>query len=583
MISLSHNRITTIWRMLPSQIHGRSLVVLIMTIIGAGAELMGLGMILPVLSVLLTPNNLANFALPISLYEWLTSLRHEMLVITAMACLLVIYFIKATYLAFLSWIQASYAYDIKAIVSDELLSNYLNADYEFHLKENSAQMIRNITVEVEQFVSNAIVPAIKLISELFIVVSISGLLIYVNPTGSIYMGLIICGSMFMFHKLTKGLLIDWGQRRQHSEGRRIQLAQEALGGSKDAKLLNREEWFLSEYSKSNWLSSRMARNQLALSQLPYLWLEIIAIGALAFVVIHSIASGTTSSQIIPMIGLFGAAAFRIIPSANRILMALQALKYATPVIQLMSIETARKHVKPPKAGPLLDFFEEVTLSQVSYQYPDRSKSVLDAVSLIFKKGETVGIIGNSGAGKSTLINLILGLTKPSSGTIKVDGIDVQTNLRGWQANIGYVPQQIFLIDDTLRRNIAFGMPDSEINDEDLDRAISQAQLTEFVSSLEDGLETRVGERGVRLSGGQLQRTGIARALYKKPKILLLDEASSALDVGTEDKLIESIHRLSGEVTIIIVTHRYSSLKGCQKIYKIDAGKVENVRKMKPRV
>ena len=573
MNSLRQNNLIMIWSMLPPHLRGRSLLVLIMTVIGAGAEMIGLGMVLPVLSIILTPGTLVDFGLPAFGLILLETLPHEHLVAASMTSLVVVYMLKGLYLAGLGWVQARYAYAIKASVSDRLLSNYMHADYEFHVQENSAQLIRNITAEVEQFVSNAIVPAIRLISELFIISAIAMLLVYINPMASIYMGMIVCMSMVIFHRLTNRLLTEWGRRRQEAEGSRIQKAQEALGGAKDAKLLKRENWFLSEYSKSNWLSSRMARNQLALSQIPYIWLEIVAIGALSFMVIYSVATGLSISQVIPLLGLFGAAAFRVIPSANRILTALQALKYAAPVIKLMRIEIAREDFTPKVTGQNLSFHSKVKMTNVGYRFPNQPARVLEDINLTIKKGEKIGIIGKSGAGKSTLINLFLGLIRPETGMLSVDGRNVAENICGWQANLGYVPQQIFLTDNTLRRNIAFGVPDAEINDENLKSALDQAQLTEFVSSLEDGLDTHVGERGVRLSGGQIQRIGIARALYNTPSILVLDEASSALDGDTERNLMSSINGLTGMVTMIIVTHRLSTLSDCDRIYKIESGRI----------
>ena len=320
----------------------------------------------------------------------------------------------------------------------------------------------------------------------------------------------------------------------------------------------------------------MARNQLALSQLPYIWLEIVAIGALTFIVLFAIHSSMDPARIIPMLGLFGAAAFRVIPSANRILMALQAVKYASPVIELMHDELDRLQPKQKKTEALLPFGNTITLEQLSYSYPGQKQSVIDDISMTIDRGDAIGIIGTSGAGKSTLINLFLGLLKPTSGSIKVDGSNIFDNVRGWQQNLGYVPQHIFLTDDTLRRNIAFGLPDSEINEDDIHQALQHAQLLKFVNSLPNGLDTLVGERGVRLSGGQLQRVGIARALYRKPTILVLDEASSALDVKTETALMDSVKVLSEFMTLIIVTHRLSTVQDCDRVYTIEQGQVSEV-------
>jgi ABC-type bacteriocin/lantibiotic exporter with double-glycine peptidase domain len=277
-----------------------------------------------------------------------------------------------------------------------------------------------------------------------------------------------------------------------------------------------------------------------------------------------------------MVGLFAAAAFRVIPSANRILMALQALKYATPVIELMNQEIHHPESKLPEISSDLLFRNQIVLNKLHYHYPGTETPAIKRVSLTIEKGDTIGIIGTSGAGKSTLIDLFLGLVVPSSGSIKVDGFDIIDNVRGWQRNLGYVPQQIYLTDDTLRRNIAFGLQDSEISEVDVRRTLEQAQLLDFVKSIPDGLDTRVGERGVRLSGGQLQRVGIARALYTNPSILVLDEASSALDVKTEETLMESVNALAEFITLIIVTHRHSTLQNCNRVYTIEKGEIVDI-------
>lgn len=571
MKRLQNNKFGMIWAILPRHIRPQSFVVLLLTILGAGLEMLGLGMVLPALSILLDPGSIQDIGLPSALGETMSGLSNDHLVITSMLFLLGIYVVKGGYLGMLTWIQASFAYKIKATLSDDLLSTYMNASHEFHLSENSARLIRNITMEVEQFISHVLVPTIKLISELFIVAAVLGLLIYVNPMGSVCLLVVVGISMLAFQKLTQGLLLDWGRRRQDAEALRIQRAQESLGSIKETRLLNRESFFLAEYSTWNWLSSNMARNQLALSQLPYIWLEIVAIGALSLMVFLAIQSDAQSSQIIPMVGLFAAAAFRIIPSANRILMALQALKYASAVIELMDREISHPQGASSVGSGSLEFQKQIVLQNLTYQYPSSDITVITDVSISVHKGEKVGIIGTSGAGKSTLVSLFLGLIVPSSGTIKVDGTDVFKDIRSWQKHIGYVPQQIFLTDNTLRRNIAFGLPDKDIDEEMVFNALDRAQLIDFVKSLPDGLDTLVGERGVRLSGGQLQRIGIARALYNKPSILVLDEASSALDVRTEASLMDSIESLGDSLTLIIVTHRLSTLKNCDRIYRIEKG------------
>jgi len=311
-------------------------------------------------------------------------------------------------------------------------------------------------------------------------------------------------------------------------------------------------------------------------QLPRLLMEVLTIAAFALLVITTLAQGGAIGDIIPKMGLFAVAAFRLIPSINRILAASQALKYCSPVIDILQKELelpVEETNKPEKASK--SFENQLVLQNISYTYPAAPSPALKNISLTIKQGTSVGFIGKSGSGKSTLVDILLGLLTPDSGSIAADGIDIQENMRGWQNQIGYVSQSIYLTDDTLRKNIAFGLPTEEINEESVKKAISAAYLSEFMEQLPEGLNTIVGERGVRLSGGQRQRIGIARALYHNPSILVLDEATSALDISTEKEVMEAVNALQGSKTIIIVAHRLSTIEKCDTVYNLANGEIES--------
>jgi ABC-type multidrug transport system fused ATPase/permease subunit len=278
--------------------------------------------------------------------------------------------------------------------------------------------------------------------------------------------------------------------------------------------------------------------------------------------------------VLPTLGLFGAAAFRLTPSVNRVLGALQSLRFGLPVIDLLHAELQLHAPEPPVAhGPSTPFVDALSLSRVTYSYEGANEPVLVDVTLTIRRGELVGFIGPSGAGKSTLVDIVLGLLSPDSGVVRADGTDIQENLRSWQDRIGYVPQTIFLTDDTLRRNVAFGLRDDQIDDDAVARAIRAAQLQTFVAGLPHGVRTVVGERGVRLSGGQRQRIGIARALYHDPAVLVLDEATSSLDTGTEHGVMDAVAALHGDKTILIVAHRLSTVERCDRIYRLERGRL----------
>jgi ABC-type multidrug transport system fused ATPase/permease subunit len=350
--------------------------------------------------------------------------------------------------------------------------------------------------------------------------------------------------------------------------------QQGLGGAKDVKLLGRESDFLAQCRLHNSGIARVGQRQTALQALPRLWLELLAVIGLAALVLVMLKQGKPLEALLPTLGLFAAAAFRIMPSVSRVLGAMQSVRYTLPVIDTLYSEICLlSAAKPLQRGEPLLFNKFLTLNQVNFRYPNTEAKTLHDISLTIPRGASVGFIGGSGAGKSTLVDIILGLLTPESGVVQVDDIDIQTRLRGWQDKIGYVPQSIFLTDDSLRRNVAFGLPDDQIDETAVWRALRAAQLEQFVRDLPEGIDSLVGERGIRLSGGQRQRIGIARALYHDPSVLVLDEATSSLDTDTERGIINAVRALQGEKTIIVVAHRLSTVEHCNYLFRLERGKV----------
>ena len=327
----------------------------------------------------------------------------------------------------------------------------------------------------------------------------------------------------------------------------------------------------------NTKASRVQGKQSALSNIPRLWLETVGIMGLAILVIIAIQNSNTPSEAIPTIAVFAAAAFRILPSANRILGAIQRLRYASVVIDLMVRELSSDEAETVTRESPVTFNNVINLCSVSYAYPNTATQALSDISMTINKGESIGLIGASGGGKSTLVDVILGLLPPSSGGIFVDGMDIRDGMRGWTLQIGYVQQHIFLVDDTLRCNIALGKKEQDIDDALVSKAIIAAQLDSFVNTLPSGLNTIVGERGVRLSRGQRQRIGIARALYNNPPILVFDEATSALDGDTEIEVMDAIKSLKGSITMIIIAHRLSTVAHCDRVFRMTNGRLSETQ------
>ena len=549
-------------------------VLLMLMLVGMAFETLGIGLIIPVLALMTQPDLVERHAVLKPFLHMLGEPTQIQMVMGGMFTLLGLYVLKTSFLVFMLWKQNKFTFHLQAALSSRLFSGYLHQPWSFHLQRNSAQLILNVTNEVNVFINTALQSAMTLLTEGCVLVGIVVLLLVVEPVGAIIVVSVLGLAGWIFQRSIRAYLLSLGLSRQHHEGMRIQHLQQGLGGGKDVKLLGRELDFLTAYHLHSQGSAEVSRRQKTITDLPRLWIELLAVGGLAMLVFVMLGQGTQLNALLPILGLFAAAAFRVAPSANRILGALQNLRYGLPVINTLHDEIQLlDSTALPERCALLPFHYEIQLKRVAYQYKNAESLALNEVTMTIARGTSVGFIGTSGAGKSTLVDVILGLLTPENGHVMVDGIDVQTNLRGWQDQIGYVPQSIFLTDDSLRRNVAFGLSDDLIDDVAVARALKAAQLDGFVSSLSQGMDTLVGERGVRLSGGQRQRIGIARALYHDPAVLVLDEATSALDTATEKGVMEAINALQGDKTVLIVAHRLSTVANCDWVYRMEHGRV----------
>jgi len=561
-----------IWSMLTHREQRNSIVLLGLMLIGMILETLGVSLVIPALALLTQGDIALRYPALQPVLDALGNPSQQTLVIGGMLVLVGVYLVKAMFLALLAWWQMRFAFGVQAQLSQRLFAVYLRQPYTFHLQRNSAQLIRNVINEVSMITGNAILPVMMLLTEGLVLIGLCGLLLAVEPQGALIVVSVLGAAAWFFHRLTLGSIENWGKARQYHEGLRLQHLQQGLGGAKDVKMFGREADFLQQYRIHNDQSAHVAQMQSTLQQLPRLWLELLAVSGLAILVISMLAQNRPLEAVLPTLGLFAAAAFRLMPSVSRILSAVQALRYGMPMIDVLHAELNLKIPEPAgKQEPYEPFHSSIVLSHVSFTYPSAASETLRDISLLIKRGESVGFIGASGAGKSTLVDIILGLLTPDKGVMLVDAKDIQQNLRNWQNQIGYVPQSIYLTDDTLRRNVAFGLPDDQIDDAAVKRAIQSAQLDDFVSSLPDDLMTMVGERGIRLSGGQRQRIGIARALYHDPAVLLLDEATSSLDTATELDVMEAVKALQGSKTILIVAHRLSTVEHCDRLYRMEKG------------
>ena len=549
-------------------------ILMVLTAIGMGLEMLGLGLEIPVMGLLADNNLAANYPFMATPLAWLGHPSPARLAAIAMLTLVGIHVIRVTFLGYLAWRQMGFAMALQADIGERLFSGYLRQPYTFHLNRNSAELIHTAVTEVRLFTFSVLLPAMVVITEVAVVAGMVGLLVLIEPVGAMVIATVMGVAGWAFLRVVRAGIDRRAVARQLHETQRQVHLQQGLGGVKEVKLLGRDAEFLASFREHNEAGAKVGRYQLTLQQWPRLWLELLAVLGLAGLVLTMLAAGRDVAVIVPTLGLFAAVAFRVMPSANRIMGAVQSLRFGSPVINLLYRELHMDAPVPPRAhGGPITFANTLALDHVTYTYPGAPTPSLRDVSITIRKGESVGFLGSSGAGKSTLVDVLLGLLTPDSGAVRVDGRDVQEHLRSWQDHIGYVPQTIFLTDDSLRRNVAFGLPADQIDDAAVNRAIRAAQLESLVAGLPQGLDTPVGERGVRLSGGQRQRIGIARALYHDPDVLVLDEATSALDGETETGVMEAVDALHGTKTVLIVAHRLSTIAQCDRRYRMESGRI----------
>jgi ATP-binding cassette, subfamily B, bacterial PglK len=561
------------WFMLTPNQRNVGFLLLGLMFIGMILETLGIGLIIPILALMTNKNLSTDYPMVVPWMNRLGNPSHEKLVVFAMLSLVGVVFLKVLFLTFLAWRQANFSFGVKSDLSLRLFKGYLSQPYSFHLQRNSAELIRNTIGQVHELM-NAVVACMTITLESLILSGMLMLMIVVEPLGT----LIVAGTLGLaswgFYRFTQVRILQWGKAYQHHEGLRIQYLQEGLGAAKDVKLLGREKEFIDRYQECNLGSAQLGKMKNIVQALPKLWIELLAVFGMVTMVLLMVAQNSPMESIVPTLGLFAATAFRFMPSINRLLGAFQNVRFTWPVINNLYQELCLLEEKKPCKGYLpLSFKKELVLENASFRYPASKVLALKKINISIRQGESIGFIGSTGAGKSTLVDIILGLLTPVDGVVKVDSIDIQDNLRGWQDQIGYVPQNIFLADDTIRRNVAFGLSDVQVEDAVVWDSLRSAQLEEFVKDLPEGLRTKVGEGGVRLSGGQRQRIGIARALYHNPSVLVLDEATSSLDTFTEGDFMDAVRALKGDKTLIIVAHRLTTVEHCDYLFKVENGRV----------
>ena len=555
-------------------------LILFCLFIGMILEAFGIGIILPVLNVIVSPESLKQIGWVNDFFVLINLTEERDIIIFSLSLLIGVYFFKSMYLVVLNYYQNRYISNISANISNRLFANYLKQDYIFHNERNSSELIKMFQIEIG-LVTTLLLSAIILITEVSIAIAVLTTLVLVEPLGTLFIIFLflLFGSLFYYFSKKKALA--WGVLRHQADQNISKLITEGLNGISEVFLLGKKHFFQSRLIGYNKTKARINSNQVTLGQIPRYYLEFISIVSLVGFILIMIINEKEVNEIISIGGVFVAATFRVLPSVNRIIGSLQQIKYYSSSVDLVVKDLGLDSVPTDDISEKNEivFKRKLVLSNIFFSYPKSELTVLDGLNFTLNYGEVVGIIGPSGVGKSTLTNLIVGFLPNFKGDFSIDDVSInQSNIDLWRKQLGYVSQSIYLTDDSIRANIAFGEETDEIDDKRIEMAIKKAQLYTFIQSLPDKLDSIVGERGAQLSGGQQQRIGIARALYHQPKLLILDEATSALDEETEREVMKAVEGLKEEITILIITHRLSTLTCCDKIYKVHQGKLEKQKR-----
>ncbi len=556
-----------LWALVPPNMRFQTIWQVLLMIVGSVLEMIGIALIMPIVTVITDSTNGTNNSILKPVYVRLGILKSTDIVVFVLLLLAFVFAVKSVFSVYLNWAQIDFGRRIEQDISSKLFQSFMNRPYLFHLQRNSADLIYSINSEVGQF-SGAIVLILSVLSETLVVAALGVLVLYTNLWASISTLLMLLVAAIIYNRVVRRQLNSLAVTLKKESPKKIQYVSQGFGGIKDVTVLGLSESFTTQFDKQNFLLGKTASRYGLLTKVPAIWIEFVAVLGLVVTILVMLTQETDPTRIAPVLGLLTAVSFRFVPSTNRLIVATNRLRVVRPAIDSIynEVQSSSDRVKLVHLGA---FKSQIEMRNLSFSYPNTITPSLQNTNVVVRKGETVGFIGPSGAGKSTLVDVILGLLPPTSGELLIDGIDMYKNNLEWQSTIGYVAQSIYLIDDTIRRNVAFGIAEHEIDDVALERALRSAQLWDFVDGLPEKTQTIVGERGVRVSGGQRQRIGIARALYHEPQVLVLDEATSSLDIDTETEVMSAIRALHGFKTILIVAHRLSTVQHCDRVYKIE--------------
>ena len=550
----------------------------VLMIIGAGLQTAGVGMILPVVQVVMDREAILKEGLLNDLYRLLGGGSVTRFTVLVMLALILVFILKNAFLYFQQKLTLAFVYTNQFRTSERMMKNYLRRGYEFYLSADTAVVQRNITSDVNNMYA-LILALLQLASDGIVFVFLAAFCFLRDAAMTVLIAGVLILLLVVIKKVLKPILHKAGEDNQNYYSGLFKWISQTVQGIKEVKISCKEQYFVEEYVKCGRGYVEAVQKYSLYNNVPKLLIETVCVICMIGYMLFMVLTGVDSGDMMQTITTFAAAALVLLPCVNRINNQINNISYFEPFFMGVS-DNLQDEISGEKvdmsyatdSDEKLPVRESIRLKGITYAYPGTRKLILDRAELTVPIGKSVGIVGTSGAGKSTLVDVLLGLLQVREGAILADGVDVKTRYRAWLKNVGYIPQMIFMLDDTIRRNVAFGVPEEKIDENRLWEVLREAQLDSFVKTLPEGLDTGIGERGIRLSGGQRQRIGIARALYNDPEVLILDEATSALDNDTEAAIMEAINRLHGHKTLIIIAHRLQTIEKCDLVYRVENGK-----------
>ncbi|MBQ8138922.1 MAG: ABC transporter ATP-binding protein [Lachnospiraceae bacterium] len=573
---------------------GRMALLIVVMTVGAFLQTLGVSLLVEVVNVVIDPAAAARSRVVSTAQRILGITDFKVFSILIMAALIAVYIVKNLYLYFQYKATYSFIYVNQFRTSERMMRNFIRRRYEFFLSADTAVVQRSITSDVNNMYA-LILALLTLFSDGVVSLFVVGYCLVQSGVLTIALAVVMIALMLIIKKVLQPIMRKAGKDNQDYYSSLFKWISQTVLGIKEVKVTGRETYFVDQYKKAGKGYVGAVQKYSLYNSVPKLLIETVCVATMMIYVIVLLLTGSSTENMLSVLATLAAASLVLLPAVNRINNQITAIAYLEPFFMNVSdnlvdeigedkVDLTFANVSEGK----LPFKEEISLEGITFAYPGTERKIFDNASLKIKAGESIGIVGTTGAGKSTVVDILLGLLSPQEGNVYVDGVDItlrgtepgcdtEKNYRRFLKNIGYIPQMIYMLDDTIRRNVAFGIPEEEIDDERIWEVLKEAQMDEFIRNLPEGLETTVGERGIRLSGGQRQRISIARALYHDPEVLILDEATAALDQDTEAAIMHSINYFQGKKTLIIIAHRLQTIERCDHVYRVENAQITQER------